>query len=309
MVVTGVAANLIWNGAAATWDGAQATAGTWNNTGTSSADFFYNYDNVTLDDSIVTSAQTITLSGALSPSSITVSGLQDYTLTGTGSLAGPANIIKSGNGTLRLENTGANALTGNITVNGGKLAVTAAYTMSNGGLILNNGTTFANSTAGTPKTIGKNLTVNGTVHFGDAVDTGALTFSAATSIANGATIDAVVATGFTGTTTVTGLTGLTFTGAGGTTISSALAFAGNTTFTVSDAGGATLNGILSGTGYSLTKEGNGKLTLGGANTYSGGTTINAGTLQFGTGAATTVLPAMCPSRQVLPWLFITARMD
>jgi autotransporter-associated beta strand protein len=291
MIVTGVAANLIWNGSASTWDSAQATAAAWNNTGTSASDVFYNYDNATLDDSIVSSAQTITLSGTIAPGSITVSGAQDYTLTGTGLLSGGANITKNGSGTLRLENSGTNALAGSITVNGGKLAVTSAYTMSNGGLTLNSGTTFANSTAGTPKTVGKNLTVNGTVNFGDATDTGALTFSASTSIANGATINAVVATGFTGTTTVTGLTGLTFTGAGGTTISSALAFAGNTTFTVSGAGGATLNGILSGTGYSLTKEGAGKLTLGGANTYSGGTTINAGTVQFGTGAATTVLPA------------------
>jgi autotransporter-associated beta strand protein len=291
MIVTGVAANLIWNGSASTWDSTQATAGAWNNTGTSASDVFYNYDNVTLDDSVVSSAQTITLSGTIAPGTITVSGARDYTLTGTGLLSGGGNITKNGAGTLRLENTGANALTGNITVNSGKLAVTAAYALGTGGLTLKDGTTFANSTAGTPKTIGRNLTVNGTVNFGDATDTGALTFGSATSIANGATINAVVATGFTGTTTVTGLTGLTFTGAGGTTISSALAFAGNTTLTVNDAGGATLNGILSGTGFSLTKEGTGKLTLAGANTYSGGTTINGGTVQFGTGAATTVLPA------------------
>ncbi len=45
----------------------------------------------------------------------------------------------------------------------------------------------------------------------------------------------------------------------------------------------TLNGILSGT--TLTKTGNGKLTLGAANTYTGSTTISAGTLALnGVGA-------------------------
>ena len=36
----------------------------------------------------------------------------------------------------------------------------------------------------------------------------------------------------------------------------------------------TLNGVISGTG-SLTKDGSGSVTLDGANTYSGGTNINA----------------------------------
>jgi fibronectin-binding autotransporter adhesin len=40
----------------------------------------------------------------------------------------------------------------------------------------------------------------------------------------------------------------------------------------------TLNGVIGGTG-SLTKSGTGTLILGGANTYSGGTTVSAGTLQ------------------------------
>ncbi len=42
--------------------------------------------------------------------------------------------------------------------------------------------------------------------------------------------------------------------------------------------GLTVDGAISGTGFGLTKAGNGTLTLTGANTYSGATTVSAGTL-------------------------------
>ena len=48
------------------------------------------------------------------------------------------------------------------------------------------------------------------------------------------------------------------------------------------ANAVTLSGIISGSG-ALTKIGTGSLTLLGSNTYSGGTTISAGTLQLGNG--------------------------
>ncbi|MFZ9201127.1 MAG: beta strand repeat-containing protein [Opitutales bacterium] len=327
MTVTGVAANLVWNGTFSTWDATQGGGvGTaWNNSDNAgAADWFYNFDHVTLDDSVGATPQTITLAGTLTPGSLTVSGSTDYTLDGTGSLSGTANIVKGGSGTLTLSNTAANALSGTITVNGGKLAVTSAYTMSTGGLILNDGATFAATDAA--KTVGRNLTINGSVGLGDAAaSANALTFSATNSIAESASVTGAVALSFTGTNTfgagssvsssgaitlsgtnvigngvsftagsastisslgTTTPTSLTLAGDGAWTVSGGVALAGNTTLTV-NGGGTTLSGIVSGASRALIKEGTGKLTLNGVNTNSGGVTVNAGTVQLGTNNANT----------------------
>ncbi|QQE12264.1 autotransporter-associated beta strand repeat-containing protein [Planctomycetota bacterium] len=59
----------------------------------------------------------------------------------------------------------------------------------------------------------------------------------------------------------------------------------NDDLTISGDNNLTLTDVISGTG-ALIKEGNGALTLTGTNTYSGGTTISAGTLQIGDGGTT-----------------------
>ncbi|MEM7791552.1 MAG: autotransporter-associated beta strand repeat-containing protein [Verrucomicrobiota bacterium] len=58
------------------------------------------------------------------------------------------------------------------------------------------------------------------------------------------------------------------------------------TWTVADSAALTINGIISSTG-SLTKAGSGLLTLEGTNTYTGGTTISAGTLDLGSSGSIT----------------------
>ena len=81
------------------------------------------------------------------------------------------------------------------------------------------------------------------------------------------------------------------TGAGLVTIGSAtanqgvnIALASNQTWTVG-AGGLTMNSVISGTGFSLTKAGAGTLTLSRANTYTGGTTLSAGVLAISNSGA------------------------
>ncbi|MGA2063193.1 MAG: autotransporter-associated beta strand repeat-containing protein, partial [Thermoguttaceae bacterium] len=65
---------------------------------------------------------------------------------------------------------------------------------------------------------------------------------------------------------------------------------GTPTITVANGATATINSFISGTGIGLTKSGSGTLTFAASNSYSGGTTVNTGTLQItdlnGLGAAT-----------------------
>jgi autotransporter-associated beta strand protein len=81
-------------------------------------------------------------------------------------------------------------------------------------------------------------------------------------------------------------TGITInSGAGLTTIDSNLALSGSSqTIAVNNNAGLLINGSVGGT-IGLTKTGPGMLTLAGANTYTGTTTINAGTLNAGAAGA------------------------
>jgi autotransporter-associated beta strand protein len=98
-------ASLVWSGSDTTWD-VDNTAG-WLN-GDTPAVFNYG-DAVTFND--IGSGLPVTLNGPyLSASSVTVDSTQLYTFTGTGSIAGPGNLIYTGSGQLTLDN--ANTYTG-----------------------------------------------------------------------------------------------------------------------------------------------------------------------------------------------------
>ncbi|WP_446694699.1 autotransporter-associated beta strand repeat-containing protein, partial [Rhodopseudomonas telluris] len=86
---------------------------------------------------------------------------------------------------------------------------------------------------------------------------------------------------YTGGTTISG--GTLQLGNGGTSGSITGDITNNATLTVNRSNGTSLGGVISGTGQ-LVKLGGGILALLGNNTYTGGTTISAGTLRVGNGA-------------------------
>jgi autotransporter-associated beta strand protein len=183
-------------------------------------------------------------------------------------IAGTAGLAKTGSGTLTL--TAANAYTGATTITAGTLQIGNAGTLgslaptsaitNNSALIFNRtntltqGTDFANVIAGTGS-----MTKNGS---GTLILSGANTYTGKTTISAG-TLQI-------GNNSTTG------------TLSTASVITNNSSLVFQRS-----NGIIQGTGFadgiagtgSLTNAGVGTLTLNEANTYSGLTTVNAGSIK------------------------------
>ncbi|MHA6718118.1 autotransporter-associated beta strand repeat-containing protein [Sphingomonas sp. RS6] len=253
---------------------------------------------------------TTSLKGAVVNSG-TVEFAQGSDGTYSGAMSGTGALVKSGAGTLTL--TGANSYTGGTTVEAGTLV---GDTTSLKGAVASSGTvefaqgadgTYAGAMSGSGalvKTGAGTLTLTGANSYtgGTTVEAGTLvgdTSSLKGAVANSGTVEfaqgadgtysgamsgsgALVKTG-SGTLTLTGANSYT----GGTTVEAGTlvgdtsslqgAVVNNGTVQFAQASDGTYSGAMSGTG-SLFKTGEGTLTLTGANSYTGGTTVAAGRL-------------------------------
>jgi autotransporter-associated beta strand protein len=222
-------------------------------------------------------AATGNFSGAISGTAGLTIQAGSQTLSGVNTYTGPtaidtgASLTISGAGVL-----GNGSYAGSVTNNGSfSYASTATQTMT--GDILGTGDVTKTNTGtlilgGNNSYTGATTVSGGTLAITNASALGSS--SAGTTVNTGGTLDLRNVTGVAEPITVVGGTLATSTGT--SSVTAPISISGATTIDV-DGTELTLSGIVSGSG-SLEKEGAGTLVLSAANTYSGATTVDAGTL-------------------------------
>lgn len=227
---------------------------------------------------------------------LTVGGSNALTLNGV--IGGVGGLIKNGAANLTLG--GNNAFLGPVALNAGGLILASNSALGSATLNAANGTTLDAATAVSVNNainLAGNLGVGGTADLtlGGALNgAGSLTKNGAANLVldgangflGGITLNAGTLTA--GNTSALGLGNLTVAGASNLDSNTALSLANNIALNanlgVTGSNDLTLGGVISGAG-GVSKNGAANLTLNGTNTYTGGTTLNAGTLTLGGAAA------------------------
>jgi len=180
----------------------------------------------------------------------------------------------SGSGSLTQAGTGVLALLGNNTFNGGT-------TISSGTLQVGNG-----AAGGALGASSGTVTDNSVLVFdlsGSVTFSGAISGSGSLAQAGNGLLTLTNSNTYTGGTTVSAGTLQVGNGGSGEFLGSpVVSLSNNTTLIFNESDLPTYGGVIQGSG-SLVQTGSGMLTLTGSNTYNGGTTISAGTLQLGNG--------------------------
>lgn len=231
------------------------------------------------------------LSGNLSVASGAEVEFDNGTDTYTNVVSGGGALVKSGTGVLSL--TATQTYTGGTTIAGGTLQIGGASGALAGAIAIADGATLQWSRSSN-FTLANTISGQGGFHksggggsvtvtlSGDNTYTGTTTVSSGTLVLGSAT--------GTGTGAVVVGTGATFNTGAFSFDLGRLAGAGNGTvvgsgvFSYDSPANSFLTNVIDGSG-SLEKSGDGALTLAANNTYTGGTTINAGTLQLGNGGS------------------------
>ncbi|MFJ1300648.1 autotransporter-associated beta strand repeat-containing protein [Pseudomonadota bacterium AL_CKDN230030165-1A_HGKHYDSX7] len=234
---------------------------------------------------------------------LTVPGTADLTLAGD--ISGAGGLTKEGAATLTL--SGTNSYGGGTTLAAGTLLVGDNAALGTGGLDAAAGTTLAASSSGI--ILGNAIALNGPVAIGNANDltlngdidgaggiiktgtgTGTLTLAGDNGYAGGTDLTAgtlqVGSNTALGTGDLIARNGTTLSASTGVLLSNDVLLDGSVT--VDGTENLTLTGLVAdapGSTGTLVKSGTSVLTLAGANTYSGGTTLVAGGIVVGDSAA------------------------
>jgi fibronectin-binding autotransporter adhesin len=224
---------------------------------------------------VLTGTHTITSTTATAVLSLAggiTNNTNNLTFTGSGNIiesgvigSSSGGIIKSGTGTLTLSN--ANTYTGTTAVSAGTLTATNTNALGGAGggaISVATASTLRFNLSGATLTNPNTITLTGTAALVSDVAGGS------TDIINNPITFAAAATP---TFTATNATGV-FTLGGNITNSTGL-------LTINGAGDININGVLGASSGGVTKAGAGTLTYNAANTYTGATTISAGTLKLG----------------------------
>ncbi|MGC4016909.1 MAG: autotransporter-associated beta strand repeat-containing protein [Luteolibacter sp.] len=299
VTITSLGASLVWNNATlnGTWD-LNTSANFLNG---ASNDVFKSYDQVLFNDTVGSGAKTVIVTGALQPSSMTVDNSDgDYTFT-TGTITGGCALVKSGSSNLTLSVGGSHA--GGTTINGGMLIVTNSAALGTGDVILNNagsvlsirandsfGQASANPTVVVTANSGTTVTNSGTF-----TTFGTLNLNDAALTANGGASATYQAFKLRNIVNVTGNSLINVAGtpsnANGAVHLGADTAGSQTTFNVVNStdtltvSAVLRNGVTGQVGTAvvsgLIKTGAGKMTVSAASSYTGDTTVSAGTLSLG----------------------------
>ena len=264
-----------------TWDAANTGNTIWKDSTTPTAltTYFVNGDTVQFDEKYISANQAVTLNSTVSPTSMLVSNsTYNYTISGSGTIGGIASLTKTGSGSLTLSTS--NSYSGGTAI-------------SNGAVIMGNGTALGGNGSTVSVASGAVLDVNGTTN--GTANTYALTINGSGPSGGGALIDGVAtAANFFGSVTLAGDSTIKQNGASFTfgSSGSSVPINGNYVLTVGGPSGFIVDVFGSISVGSIIKVDAGQLKMESANTFAGGLTVLNGNVSvknaaaFGTGPVT-----------------------